>query len=435
MTIVRQDPRAPSAAAHPSAPRARPTLVGLAKVSLWLGLTGFGGGLSVLSLIRNELVVKRPWLTEREFANTVTISQMLPGGASANVLAYAGLRFHRLRGALVGYLGFVLPGFVAVLALAFAYVRYGATPNAELVLSGFNSAVVGLIIAVALKMAATSIARLWQMAIAAAALLLSFVGNAAPAEVVLLGIAGGFVVDLNDRRRVAARRSVRRPKPAVGLPEEGRRLDRAGAPSSGQKDGTRLQAPALVAFGAALLGVAILHSHLAELLRAYFAFFRTGLGAYGGGFAIIPHLKTVMHQTGWLTDKQFADAVAIGKLTPGPVLLLATFIGYVKDGLIGALLATVAIFAGPFGLIVLFGSWLNRVRSRRWVRVALRGLTPAVVGLMAAAAIALGTGFTSNAEIGIAAACALTLARFEVNPVLMLALGGAARIGLQAFGL
>src|SRR6185436_21166727 len=126
---------------------------------------------------------------------------------------------------------------------------------------------------------------------------------------------------------------------------------------------------------AALVAISIHATGLdRELLRLFLSFFRTGIGAYGGRFAIVPHLKQVVARQGWLTDRQFADAVAIGKLTPGPVLLLATFIGYLQHGWLGASIATVAIFAGPFALVGLLGTWLDRVRSRRWVRSALRGL-------------------------------------------------------------
>jgi chromate transporter len=172
-----------------------------------------------------------------------------------------------------------------------------------------------------------------------------------------------------------------------------------------------------------------------ELLAIFLSFFRTGLGAYGGGFAIVPHLKSVLSHRGWLTDRQFADAVAIGKITPGPVLLLATFIGYVLHGWLGAIVATIAIFSAPFALIALAGTWLDRLRSRRPVRAALRGLTPAVLGLMAAAMIALGGTLNGEAEIGIAVAVALTLSRFDINPALMLAIGGVARFGLTFLGL
>ena len=154
----------------------------------------------------------------------------------------------------------------------------------------------------------------------------------------------------------------------------------------------------------------------AKLIEMAVVYFRTGLGAYGGGFAIIPHLRQMVHAHNWITDRQFADAVAIGKITPGPVLLMATFIGYLQHGWLGATVATVAIFAAPFALVGFLGTWLDRVRSRRWVRAALRGLTPAVVGLMAAAAITLGGSFDAKVEVGIAAATALTAVRFEREP-------------------
>jgi chromate transporter len=170
-------------------------------------------------------------------------------------------------------------------------------------------------------------------------------------------------------------------------------------------------------------------------LHIALAFFRTGLGAYGGGFAIVPHLKSVVARQGWITDRQFADAVAIGKLTPGPVLLLATFIGYLMHGWLGAVVATLGIFSAPFALVTMAGTWLDRIRSRRPVRAALRGLTPAVLGLMAAAMVSLGDTLNGTAEVAIAVAVALTLNRFEVNPAAMLAIGGLARFGFRFAGM
>jgi chromate transporter len=337
---------------------------------------------------------------------------------------------------LLGYVGFVLPGLLTVLALAFLYTHYGATPNVEKLLGGFNAAVVGVIGAITLKMTRSATARLWQMGLAAMALLFSVVGDAAPGEIVMLSIAIGLAVDLGTKRvrhyAIFERRHTPRPEarePPVVLPEEGATLSKTTAPEQ----------PLRVVVWPILLVAASLHFAGVdrELVQLFLAFFRTGLGAYGGGFAIIPHLKQVVAQRNWLTDRQFADAVAIGKLTPGPVLLLATFIGYQRQGLLGALLATVGIFSAPFALVSLAGTWLDRLRSRRAVRAALRGLTPAVLGLMAAAMISLGDTLNSQTptEIAIAVAVALTLSRFEVNPAIMLALGGIARLGLNFFGL
>jgi chromate transporter len=117
------------------------------------------------------------------------------------------------------------------------------------------------------------------------------------------------------------------------------------------------------------------------------------------------------------------------------VLLLATFIGYLRYGWLGGVVATIGIFSAPFALVAFAGTWLDRIRSRRPVRAALRGLTPAVLGLMAAAVITLGDTLNGEGEIAIAVAVALTLSRFEINPAVMLALGGVARFAFRFAGM
>jgi chromate transporter len=397
-----------------------PALRSLLLDGLLLGVVGFGGGLSVLLQLEHLATRRRGWLTEREFANTATVAQMLPGGAAANALALVGLRFRGVAGALAAYLGFVAPGAIATVVLAWAYVRFGVTPRAESVLGGLNAAVVGIIGSMTLSMARASIRRGWQMAVAASALLLGLAGGASAGEVVLLGIATGLLVDLALKRARLARwrKAPPRPSPPVALPDEGTPLRDPGASKLALVPSSMWAAPA----GAgALVALGLL-------------FLRTGLGAYGGGFAIIPHLRATL-VPGWIDVHQFTAAVAVGKLTPGPVLLLATFIGYVIHGLSGALVATIAIFSGPFVLVVGLGTWLDRMRARRPVRAALRGLTPAVVGLMAAAGLALGGALDGAVEVGIAGATLLTLTRFRVNPAVMLVLGGAARLGLKLAGI
>src|SRR5437588_3937377 len=397
-----------------AAMRNRPRLGDFFRASLLLGVIGFGGGLSVLANIHTLAVIKRRWMTEREFTNTITVAQMLPGGAAANAMAYTGLRFGGLKGAFLGYVGFVAPGWLAVMALAFLYVHFGTTPDVATLLGGFNAAVVGVIGAITLKMARTAVGRLWQMGVAAGALLFSVLGDAPPGEVALVAIGGGLAVDLGTKRaRLFAmeRRKMRERREApVVLPEEGATL--STQKSEPRKPPTEMNVASWTVF-VVMLGIALHAPGVdAELLRIAFSFFRTGLGAYGGGFAIVPHLKQVVEREHWITERQFADAVAIGKLTPGPVLLLATFIGYLRHGWLGAVVATIGIFAAPFALVATAGTWLDRIRSRRPVRAALRGLTPAVLGLMAAAVISLGDTLNGEGEIAIAIAVGPTLSRF-----------------------
>jgi chromate transporter len=417
--------------------RPQPSLSELFRMGLYLGAVGFGGGVSVLAAIEALLVRRRGWLSEREFSNTATIAQMLPGGAAANALAVIGLRFRGIQGAAVSYAAFVLPGAVSILALAWLYVRFGTVPRADAFLAGLNAAVVGIIMAITVRMARTSVARTWQMGVVALALLLSLVGNAGPLEVAFLGIALGLGWDLGvERTRLLRfRRSRRRFRaaPRVVLPEEGRPLPRAGGEPG---DGGEPREPTRTTDrrGLILLAAApALPKVLLVLLPVAVVFFRTGLGAYGGGFATIPALHAEVVGGGWITEHQFADAVAVGKLTPGPVLLMATFLGYLKEGVTGAVVATVSILAAPFVLVVSLSSWLTRMRSRRWMRAAFRGLTPAVVGLMLAAALVLGRSMQTGAGLTISAATALALIRFErINPVVLMALGGTARMLIRA---
>lgn len=448
-----------------------PSLRDLFRTSLLLGAVGFGGGVSVLASIRNAAVLKNRWLTELEFDDITTIAQMLPGGAAANALAGIGLRFHGVRGAFAGYFGFVLPGMLSILALAWVYVRFGSIPRADAFLSGLNAAVVGIIVAITLKMLRTGVKRPWQMGVVAGALLLAFAGGAGSLEVAFLGIGAGLAWDLGVERSRILRFAKQKwsPAPPVALPDEGEPLHRRGegipkdagtssetaeppdagssaeAPRSdenaepsnakpgAEKDknggptGWSLKLMPLLGFSPADLPV-----YLSELLSLAVVFFRTGLGAYGGGFAIIPTLHTSIVERGWLTERQFTDAVAVGKLTPGPVLLMATFIGYVRDGLPGSIVATISILAAPFCLVVFLSTWLERVRTQRWMRAVLRGLTPAVVGLMMAAALTLGMSMQTGIGLSIAAAVALTLIRFEdINPVTMLFIGGVTRLAIN----
>jgi len=325
-------------------------------------------------------------------------------------------------GAAAAYAAFILPGFVATVTLGVLYGGAHGTGHGTALLGGLSAAIVGIVGALSLQMVRSGVQRPWQMAIAGLALLLSLEGGASSGEIALLGIGAGLTIDLGLKRaRLARTRWKGRRSPAVALPDEGEPLRPRHDPT--------LRA-ALAPVSLALLGLAS-GGALASLA---ILFLRTGLGAYGGGFAVIPHLKAALVGGNVLTARQFADAVAIGKLTPGPVLLLATFIGYTLHGLGGALVATAAIFAAPLALTVGLGATLARYRSRRVVRAALRGLTPAVVGTIAAAAVTLAGSLDGPTEIAIAAATGLTLVRFRMNPVFILAIGGATRVALAHLG-
>ena len=143
----------------------------------------------------------------------------------------------------------------------------------------------------------------------------------------------------------------------------------------------------------------------------------------GGGVAIIPHLSERLDALDWLTRRQLADGVSVALLTPGPVLLVATFAGYLHHGWAGAAASTLALLASPWALVQLAGGWLARVREHPLVQAAASGLLPAVVGLMGSAAVVLGGSFHGPVSLAIAGAAALTLVRYDLNPAWVVAAG------------
>jgi chromate transporter len=161
---------------------------------------------------------------------------------------------------------------------------------------------------------------------------------------------------------------------------------------------------------------------LGLLLTLASIFLRIGTVTFGGGFVMVPLIESeVVNARHWLTHQEFVEAFALGQITPGPVLITATFIGYRVAGTLGALVATVSIFLPSLCLTIAAGSSLRRFRANRQVQAFLRGVTPAVVGLLVAAAWSIGrAGVHTWVGVGLAVAAAFVLLRYRVNPFLVM---------------
>lgn len=416
---------------------------------LYIGLTGFGGGLAVIAQIRVLAVRRRRWFTEHDFAEAFALAQSLPGTNAGNAVAYIGWRLRGIAGGAVALAAFILPSMLMMVGLAIGYRHLRQLPNMDRLFHGLNAAVVALIVVTAWRVGRNTLTRPWQWYVAVFSCLVVALFGATIIEVILLaGLVGIYIDSFAERRwqrwrrirRLAARRRERmaelEAKNFVGgyltramAEERVRRAaheedERADAAPETPSESTRLRSVAVLMAAMPVLAKAGL------LLTLSMIFLRIGTVTFGGGFVMVPLIEAeVVNTHGWLTHQEFADATALGQLTPGPVLITATFIGYRVAGTLGALFATVSVFLPAFVMTIAAGTYLRRFRANRQVQAFLRGVTPAVVGLLVAAAWSIGrAGIHSWIGVLIAIACALVLLRFRPNPFWVIIGAGVARL-------
>lgn len=423
------------------------TLGGLFLSFLNIGLTGFGGGFAVLLQIRNLVVQERRWLGENDFVEALALGQSLPGTSAGNAVTYVGYRLRGWRGAAVSLSGFVLPSMLMMIALAIFYDRFRALPNTEQLFHGFNSAVVALIAVTAWRMGKQTVSKPWQRILIALAFAAVVFLKATVVEVILLsGLVGIGIEAFSERqlprlqrirgfatrrqRRIRTRMAIRRSKPhkffggylTEALAEERlRRMSEALVTQDNDKeyDGAleedyTEEKPS--ARGFFLLALPVF-AKLGLALSLSFIFLRIGAVTFGGGFVMIPEIQAeVVDSHHWLTHQEFADATALGQITPGPVLIMATFVGYRVAGTVGALFATIGVFLPSFVLTIAAGSSFRRFRANRQMQAFLRGVAPAVAGLLVAAAWSVArAGIHSIIGASMAVVILVILLRFRAN--------------------
>jgi chromate transporter len=370
--------------------------------SLKLGLVGFGGGMAVLSLLHREFVVDRKACDEESFLDAAALSQALPGAISFNAMSFLGHSMGGFWGATLASWGFMLPSFLIMIGLSAAYERLSSLAAANAMLHGMVAGVVGLILAVAWDLAgkgATRCRRGW--AIVLVAFVASLLGVGVVEIILGCGVAGMFLC----------------ASAHVGTEAEPRSCEVSAALGS---VGIKGLAPLLLGTAASL-----------TVLGALALFFlRVGLVTFGGGFVMIPMLQhEVVDARQWLSAKEFADGMALGQLTPGPVVITATFVGYRVAGLLGAWIASTAVFIPSYLLSLVFGYSLEKWKTNPGVAAFMSGVQPAVVGLMGAAAITLGrAGLNHWTEIAVALLAFVVLVRLRLSPLWIML--GTAIIGL-----
>lgn len=405
------------------------TLAGLFLSFLKIGLVGFGGGIAVLAQIRTLTVRKRQWLTDSEFAEAVALAQSLPGTSAGNSVTYIGVRLRGWRGAAAAMSGFILPSMLMMIALAILYKHVHNFAGSEQFFHGLNGAVVALILVTSWRMGKNILTRNWQWLLAVLSFLAVAVLDATVLEVVFAAGLFGIYVDsfadkqLRQWRNLRSLIDRRRTRIRTRLVKQ-RRLRRRKEEREKHEESLTLRSVGVLAVAMPLI------AKLGLLITLSAIFLRIGSVTFGGGLVMVPLIESeVVNTNHWLTHQEFADAFALGQITPGPVLITATFVGYRVAGTLGALVATISIFLPAFLMTIAAAHSLRRFRNNEQVQAFLRGVAPAVVGLLVAAALSVGrAGIHSWVGLSIMILAMYVLVRYRPNAFWVILGAGVLRV-------
>jgi chromate transporter len=365
----------------------------LVRYFLRLGLIGFGGPVALVGQMERELVSERAWLTKEQMREVIAVCQSLPGPLAIQVGIFIGYLRCGFWGAWAGGWAFILPNFLIVAGLGALYVHFGALQPVTAIFYGVSPVVIALILHSCYRLAKLGMEDWLQWCIAVACFLVTVILRS---EVALLFIGAGIL-------GVLYYGTVWRRPPAA--------------------------TPVLAALPAASVAKATV---LGKLLLF---FLKAGALTFGSGLVIVPFLQQgVVQEHGWLGERDFLVAVAIGMISPGPVVITATFVGYLVAGFGGAVAATVGIFLPSFILVLVAAPVLQRHRANRNVQGFVKGAYAAAIGTILGASVLLGRiaiGDWLTILIGLLSLAVLF--RWKVSNPLLMAI--AATTGLIAFPL
>ena len=370
----------------------------LVRYFLRLGFLGFGGPVALVGQMERELVNERKWLTKEQMREAIAICQSLPGPLAIQVGIYVAYLRCGFWGAWAGGWAFILPNFVIVAALGALYVYLGDLQPVTAIFYGVSPAVIALILHSCYRLAKLGMEDWLQWAIAAVCLVVTVILQT---EVALLFIGAGI----------------------VGILHYGNIFKRTPA---------TLPAIVVVPAVSAPIAPVAAGSTLGKLLLF---FLKAGSLTFGSGLVIVPFLEQgLVQQYGWLDERQFLIAVAVGMISPGPVVITATFVGYLVAGFWGSLVSTIGIFLPSFLLVLIVAPLLARHRGNANVQGFVKGAYGAAIGTILGACILLGKiaiGDWLTVAIGIVSLAVLF--RWKVsNPLLIAA---TSVVGLIAYPL
>ncbi|MGA8735089.1 MAG: chromate efflux transporter [Terriglobales bacterium] len=367
-------------------PAHRTSLPELARLFLKLGVAAFGGPPAHIAMMEDEVVSRHGWLTREQFLDFLGAANLIPGPTSTEMAIHVGRVRAGWPGLLVAGGSFILPSAVMVTALAWVYVRFGSLPQVAGVLYGVKPIVIALIVQAVFKLAKSAVKSTGIAIVGALAVLATALGVDQLA--VLAG--GGLLTGLIYWLRSGARTS---PFPLVL--------------ATGVAAGSSLAVPF-------------------SLAALFLVFLKIGAILFGGGYVLVALIRSnLVAHSGWISERQLLDAIAMGQVTPGPLSTTATFIGYLLGGIPGAAVATVAIFLPAFFLVAISGPLVPRLRHSPLAGAVLDGVNVAALALIAVVAWQLFRAAVVDwTTLILAALSFVLLIRYRVNSV-WLVLGGA----------
>ena len=386
--------------ASPAAFPRRGSVLEVVAYFLRLGATGFGGPVALCGQMEKDLVQGKAWLSKDQMREAIAISQSMPGPLAIQVGIFIAYMRSGFWGAWAGGWSFILPNFVMVAALGAAYVHFGGLSWMTAIFYGVSPAVIALIVHSCWRLAKLGMEDRFQWMVAIAAFAITAVVRAEMAAVFIgAGLCGVLYYGTSLRRT-----------PTATLPSIAAPLGASGVVAGGTSTASL---PLLVKLGG--------------------FFLKAGCLTFGSGLVIVPFLEQgLVQETNWLNPREFLVAVAIGMMSPGPVVITATFVGYLVAGFWGSLVATIGIFLPSFLMVLVVAPILMRHRGNANVQGFVKGAFAAAIGTILGASILLGKiaiGDWLTALIGLV--CLGLLFRFKVNNPLLV--GGAAVVGLIAF--
>ncbi|OGD53151.1 hypothetical protein A3K80_04425 [Candidatus Bathyarchaeota archaeon RBG_13_38_9] len=355
-----------------------------------LSWTAFGGPLAYISMMADDCVEKKKWLSKDEFTEMLGFTNMLPGPNATEMAIHIGYSKGGRIGGIISGLGFTIPSFIIILVLSWFYFQYHSIPGVEGIFYGINPVVVAIILVTAFRLGRSSITD-WKLAAIFIATVFAAYFTTINEAIILFvsGLVGMFLYGTSLRR--------------FGL--------------------STLLPFIPLGFTAITVSVAA----FPVMVQLFLEFLKASLLMFGTGLVIIPLVgPNIVEVFGWMSYEEFLDGVTLGQVTPGPVMKTAAFVGYKVGGVWGASVAFLAIFLPPFFIVTLLAPFFNKMRRYAWLQGFLKGVKAGAVGVILAVVGSLvQTAFPDFLAIMIAGVSIVAMFKFKTNMSLLVIAAGA----------